>query len=194
MSAAFVLKTGVPIGAALAVEHFVLRHKFPLAYQISNVFSELPKAYGAVIIVNVILSSFLMIFLGIKVGKARTFFKEKAAKDGDKDAEARFSYPKMYAEGFSEEAKLFNCVQRGHQHALETYTQFIVLSIVGGVKFPLVSSAAGFLWMYARIKWAEGYKTGEPSKRYQNWVAYGIWSSLIVLASSSIVTAVVIVL
>ncbi len=189
MSASFILKAGIPIGAALALEHYVLRDKVPLAYQISSVVSQLPRAYGAVILVNVILSSFLMIFLGVKVGKARTLFKEKAAKDGDKDAEARFSYPKMYAEGFSEQAKLFNCIQRGHQHALETYTQFVALSVVGGIKFPLVTSAAGILWIFARIKWAEGYKTGEPSKRYQSWVAYGIWSSLILLAASSIVTA-----
>ena len=34
---------------------------------------------------------------------------EKAKAAGDKDAEARFSLPKLYAEGFSQEALEFNC-------------------------------------------------------------------------------------
>lgn len=188
----FVIKTVVPIAGALAAEHFVLRDKFAHIYAASSALPalELPKAYGAVILVNLVFSGLLLVYLGTKVGGARSSFKEKALKDGDKDAEARFSYPKMYAEGFSEHAKLFNCVQRGHQHALETYTQFIVLSAVGGLRFPVYTVVGGLLWTYARIKWAEGYKTGEPSKRYQSWVAYGIWSSLILLMGASVGTAV----
>lgn len=188
----FALKTIVPIAGALAAEHFVLRDKFAQIYAASSAFPalQLPRAYGAVILVNLVFSGLLLVYLGIKVGGARTSFKEKALKDGDKDAEARFSYPKMQAEGFSEHAKLFNCVQRGHQHALETYTQFIILSTVGGFRYPVSTVVAGLLWMFARIKWAEGYKTGEPSKRYQSWVAYGIWSSLILLMAAAVGTAV----
>jgi len=33
---------------------------------------------------------------------------EAAKKKGDKDAESRYSLPKLYAEGFSQEAKEFN--------------------------------------------------------------------------------------
>jgi hypothetical protein len=43
----------------------------------------------------------VLIGLGSAVDKARSAAIEKAAKDGDKDAEARCSYPKIYAEGFS---------------------------------------------------------------------------------------------
>lgn len=188
----FVIKTFVPIVGALVAEHYVLRDKFAQIYALSSALPalQLPKAYGAVIMVNLVFSGFFLVYLGTKVGGARATFKAKALKDGDKDAEARFSYPKMYAEGFSEHAKLFNCVQRGHQHALETYTQFIVLSAIGGLAYPVCTVFGGLLWMYARIQWAEGCKTGEPNKRYQSWVAYGIWSSLILLMGASVGTAV----
>jgi len=186
----FILKTIVPIGGLLYVEEVFLKDRLANLYGASAAFPFLPKAFGYVVAVNLISSGFLLVYLGTKVGGARNNFKEKALKDGDKDAEARYSYPKMQAEGFSEHAKLFNCVQRGHQQALETYTQFIVLSVVGGLTFPISTTISGVLWFYSRIKWAEGYSTGEPSKRYQSWVAFGIWSSLLLGAACSIGTAV----
>ena len=100
----------------------------------------------------------------------------QALKDGDTDAEARFSYPKMYAEGFSEHATSFNCVQRGHQQALESYPMFLALSLVGGIQYPLTCAAGGALWNYARFKWAEGYATGDPSQRYSHWASKGVRS------------------
>jgi glutathione S-transferase len=192
----FIAKTIVPIVGLMAAEHFVLRDKLPQIYAASSAFPalELPKAYGAVMIVNLIFSGFLLIYMGTKVGGARTVFKEKALKDGDKDAEDRYSYPKMYAEGFSKEAKLFNCVQRGHQHALETYTQFVALSALGGLKFPVTTVLGGLLWFVARVQWAEGYKTGEPSKRYQSWLAYGIWTSIITVMAAALGTTAAIML
>ncbi len=188
----FLVKTVVPIGGLLYAEQVYFREKLAPVYEASSAFPGLnvPKAFGFVLVVNIILSGFLLVYLGTKVGAARNTFKEKALKDGDKDAEARFSYPKMQAEGFSEHAKLFNCVQRGHQQALETYTFFVGLSVIGGSVFPLSTVFAGLLWFFSRIKWAEGYRTGEPSKRYQNWVAYGIWSSLIIVMLASVVTSV----
>mmetsp|Transcript_94417 Transcript_94417/g.185167 ORF Transcript_94417/g.185167 Transcript_94417/m.185167 type:complete len:199 (-) Transcript_94417:68-664(-) len=187
----FVAKTFIPIIGLMAAETYVLRDKLPQIYAISSAFPalELPKAYGAVIVVNLVISGLFLVYMGTLVGGARTKFIEKALKDGDKDAEARYSYPKMYAEGFSNDAKLFNCVQRGHQHALETYTQFVALSLVGGLKYPVTTLAGGLLWHFARSLWAEGYKTGEPSKRYQSWMAYGIWTSIIILMSATIGTA-----
>ena len=82
----------------LLVEVFFLREKFQTLYSPSAVFPFLPKAYGGVIIVNLVLTSILMLVLGFKVGKARSYFLEKAKKNGeDKDAEARYSLPKLYA-------------------------------------------------------------------------------------------------
>lgn len=187
---AFILKTIVPIGGLLYVEQVFLRDRLANLYGASSSFPFLPKAFAFVVAVNLIASGFLLVDLGFKVGNARNTFKEKALKDGDKDAEARYSYPKMQAEGFDEHSKQFNCVQRGHQQALETYTQFIVLSVVGGLSFPISTTLSGLLWFYSRIKWAEGYRTGEPSKRYQSWVAFGIWTSLLLGAACSVGTVV----
>lgn len=43
------------------------------------------------------------------------------------------------------------------QHALESYPMFIVLSFIGGLKYPVTTAIAGLVWMFARLKWAEGY-------------------------------------
>ena len=137
-----------------------------------------PRAFGLVLIVNVFLTGFFMIGLGMKVGKSRSLFREKAKKDGEKDAEARYSLPNMYVDGNTPNSKKFNCVQRGHQQALETYPQFLALSLCGGFGFPLLTASMGILWMYSRGKWAEGYASGDPDSRYQHWASKGIWVSL----------------
>ena len=102
----------------------------------------------------------MLMYLSFIPGGARKKFMEKAKAAGDKDAEARFSLPKLYAEGFSEEAKQFNCHQRAHQQALETYTNFVVCSIIGGVRQPIITSLAGIVYIISRVKWAKGYTTG----------------------------------
>lgn len=189
MAASFVLKNIVPVALVLFAEHFHLPNKLPALYEPSSKLAFLPKGFAAVLVVNVIVTAGMLIYLGLKVASARTVYKLKAEKDGDKDAEARYSYPKMYAEGFTVTAKHFNCVQRGHQQALETYTQFVALSLVGGLYYPVTVTLAGLLWNYARIKWAEGYATGEPGNRYNSWVSRGIWTSLIMVFLASIGSA-----
>ena len=190
--ALFILKTIGPIGLIIAAESkFLMAKSSPVAnwYDPSPLVPFLPKAYGLVILINVIVSSFLLVVLGFKVGSARTRYAEKAKKDGDADADARFSLPKMYAEGFSQHAKEFNCIQRGHQQAFETFTQFIVCSLIGGVTFPVSTAAGGFLWAVARWKWAQGYASGEPSKRYESFFSRGIWSGLLLQLVTASATA-----
>lgn len=88
------------------------------------------KLYGGVILINCVGSFFLMFFLGVRAGRARARFRAKAEKSGDDFSAVRFAsarrralppfraragrppprYPKLYAEGFSEEATHFNCV------------------------------------------------------------------------------------
>ena len=151
----------------------------------------LPKAFGGVVAINLVMSTFTMISLGMRVGKARKELAEKAKKDGDENADDRFGLPKMQAEGFSELAKTFNCVQRGHQQALETYGSFLALSLVGGLAFPVTTMVSGLLSMYARGKWADGYATGDPSKRYQS-AGRHVWTALGNLMMASLGTALVI--
>ena len=65
-------------------------------------------SYGLVVLINVCASSFMMMYLSFIPGGARRKYMEAAKKKGDRDAEARFSHPKLYAEGFSQEAKEYN--------------------------------------------------------------------------------------
>ena len=62
------------------------------------------KLFGAVIVVNVVASSCMMLYLSFIPGMARKKFTEKAKKSGDEHADERFAVPKLYAEGFSQEA------------------------------------------------------------------------------------------
>lgn len=174
MALNFVMQNVLPIAGALSFESYILRTKFPSLYFSSESFSLLPRGYSAVILCNVVGSTIVVISLGFKVGKARSSMREKAKLKGDAEAEARFSYPKAYAEGFTDESYEFNCVQRGHQHALETYPMFLTLSVIGGLSFPVTVAAGGALWNYARLKWAEGYAK-KADKRYSHWSSRGIW-------------------
>ena len=180
MATQFLLTSLGPIVAGMSLETFLLRKSVPLVYEKSEIIPAVPRAYGLVLFTNVCVSSVLMLTLGFKVAAARKLYTDKALKDGDKDAEARYAYPKLYAEGFSDPAKAFNCVQRAHQQALETYPQFLALSLVGGVQYPLTCAVGGALWVWARWVWAEGYATGDPSKRYGHVVSRGIWTGLLV--------------
>jgi len=139
------------------------------------------SSYGLVILINVVASSFMMMYLSFIPGGARKKYMEAAKKKGDKDAESRYSLPKLYAEGFSQEAKEFNCHQRAHQQALETYANFVVCSIIGGVRQPLLTSLSGILYITARVKWAQGYATGDPMNRYTGSGGWGkhVWTSLL---------------
>lgn len=183
-----ILKMTLPGILGLYAESNYAKASLPNFYSASSILSFAPRGYGAVLLVNVAASSIVLQILGGKVGAARKRFKEKALKNGDADAEERFSYPKLYAEGFSKEAKDFNCVQRGHQQALETYSQFVFLSLIAGLKYPVVSTVAGIIWIVARFKWAEGYATGQPDKRYESFFAKGIWIALIMQLTAAVAT------
>ena len=163
--ASFLIQATVPVLGSMAVEQFLLKPHFGFLYSGKY----LPKSYAGVIMVNVVGSSLFMVTLGFKVAGARKACIAQAEKEGDKDAEARFSYPKLYAEGFSEPAKLFNCIQRSHQHALESFSQFLALSIFGGFYFPVATTFGGIYWLVARVKYAEGYSTGDVQRRYEHW-------------------------
>lgn len=72
----------------------------------------------------------------------------------------------MYAvESENKDAKLFNCVQRGHQNCLETMPVFFALLLVGGFQHPLVATVLGLIYTVGRFIYFKGYSTGVPEKR-----------------------------
>lgn len=177
MATSFLLKTLGPITALLCGEHFYLRLRPELApLYARDPGTGLEKAFFFVLLFNCVVSSVVLLVLGFRVSKARSECTEIAKSNKDPDAEARFSYPKLYAEGFSAEAKKFNCVQRGHQQALETLTGFIACSLIGGLVFPVSCAMGGALWSVARWQWFNGYASGVPSNRYADFFSRGIWS------------------
>ncbi|KAL9677431.1 hypothetical protein QQ045_005660 [Rhodiola kirilowii] len=75
-------------------------------------------------------------------------------------------YPTMYAiESENKDAKLFNCVQRGHQNSLEMMPMYFMLMILGGIKHPFVVAGLGLLYVVSRYFYFTGYATGEPENR-----------------------------
>lgn len=90
----------------------------------------------------------------------------------------KVEYPDMY----SKDSKEFNCIQRAHQNTLETYPQFLVLLLFGGLQYPRISAAAGCVYLLGRIAYNIGYSTGDPSKR--RYGAFGFAGMLILLGNT----------
>jgi len=134
-----------------------------------------PALFGLVILLNCVGTSFALLVLGMKVGGARK-------KHG-------VAYPQMYATGTSAEDVKFNCIQRGHQQALETYPSFLACSLAGGFSFPLVTAAAGAVWIVARLKWAAAYAENGADGRYSSAWSRFIWHSLLCVFATASCTA-----
>ncbi len=75
--------------------------------------------------------------------------------------------------------------------ALETYTSFVLLSAIGGLRFPVTVSLAGLLWVVARLQHAAGYSTGDPKNRYQSALGAHIWTSLLIMVSFNILRLII---
>ncbi|EDV24809.1 Microsomal glutathione S-transferase 3 [Trichoplax sp. H2] len=114
----------------------------------------LPQDYGYCVLVAAD-SVLVLIYLGIRVGRARKEFGVE--------------YPKMY----DDSKPIFNCYQRAHQNTLEIYSQFLAMMLLGGLQHPRISAACGALWVVSRLFYAHGYYTGDPAKRMR-----GAWGGL----------------
>ncbi|CAA6664868.1 unnamed protein product [Spirodela intermedia] len=111
----------------------------------------LPKEYGYVMLV-IVLYAFLNFWMAFQVGQARRRYN--------------VFYPTMYAtESENKDAKLFNCVQRGHQNSLEMMPLFLVTLALGGLKHPIVAATLGALYAVGRFFYFKGYSTGNPNNR-----------------------------
>ncbi|CAF0856402.1 unnamed protein product [Didymodactylos carnosus] len=116
---------------------------------------------------GVALSSWVALqYMGVRVMKARKRWN--------------VNYPKLYADEQSDEhGREFNCVQRGHQNTLENYPQFLMLLGLGSIKYPLVSSIGGGIWIVGRLLYFHGYATGNPKNRQWGSFQYiGIFTML----------------
>ncbi|THG17160.1 microsomal glutathione S-transferase 3 [Camellia sinensis] len=111
----------------------------------------LPREFGYVVL-TIVLYCFLNFWMAGQVGKARKKYK--------------VFYPVMYAlESDNKDAKIFNCVQRGHQNSLEMMPLFFALMILGGIRHPLICTALGLVYVVARYFYFTGYATGNPENR-----------------------------
>ncbi|KAK8606658.1 hypothetical protein V6N13_052425 [Hibiscus sabdariffa] len=121
----------------------------------------LGKELGYVVMV-VVLYCFLVMRMASRVGKARMRYK--------------VFYPTLYAlESENKDAKLFNCIQRAHQHSLEVMPMFLVLLILGGMAHPRASSALGLVYVISRYFFFTGYATGDPDNRLR-FGRFGVWA------------------
>ncbi|EYU25641.1 hypothetical protein MIMGU_mgv1a014345mg [Erythranthe guttata] len=111
----------------------------------------LPKEYGYVVLV-LVLYGLVNVWMALQVGKARRKYK--------------VMYPIMYATADdTKDYNLFNCVQRGHQNSLEMMPTFFLLTVLGGIRHPLVSASLGLFYTFTRIFYFKGYSTGVPKNR-----------------------------
>ncbi|XP_035686814.1 microsomal glutathione S-transferase 3-like [Branchiostoma floridae] len=120
----------------------------------------LPREFGYVIL-TVLGSWGTLMYLAVNVSKARK------------------KYNVMPPILYSDTEMVYNCIQRAHQNALESYPSFLVLLLLAGLKYPKGASAAGAVWCMGRIHYAHGYYTGEPDKRRQG--AYFHLSELVLI-------------
>ncbi|CAK7338822.1 unnamed protein product [Dovyalis caffra] len=110
-----------------------------------------PKEFGYVAFV-LVAYCFLNFWMGFKVGSARKRYN--------------VPYPTLYAiESENKDAKLFNCVQRGHQNSLEMMPVFFLLMVLGGIRHPCTCAALGSLFIVTRYFYFTGYSTGDPKNR-----------------------------
>ncbi|KAF3321019.1 microsomal glutathione S-transferase 3-like protein [Carex littledalei] len=112
---------------------------------------EISKEYGYVVL-NLVVYALLNMWMSIEVGKARKKYK--------------VPYPTLYAtESENKDAKLFNCVQRGHQNSIEYMPVFFVMLLVGGLQHPLIAAGLGTLYTISRFFYFKLYSTGNPQNR-----------------------------
>ncbi|GAB2236259.1 hypothetical protein Droror1_Dr00027999 [Drosera rotundifolia] len=63
-------------------------------------------------------------------------------------------------ESENKDAKLFNCVQRGHHYSLELLLVFFTLLILRGLRLPFSSVAIGLFYIVSRYFYFIGYASG----------------------------------
>ncbi|KAL3917457.1 MAG: hypothetical protein SGILL_004705 [Bacillariaceae sp.] len=103
-----------------------------------------PPAYGFVILGTGLGSFVANMMMSGKVMSAREQYKVE--------------YPNLYAvPGFHKQADEFNRVQRGHQNYLEGVDSYVVMTLLGGLKFPIACAVGTVFYFLGCILYAKGY-------------------------------------
>jgi len=127
-----------------------------------------------------------------QAGMARKKYMELAEKDGEEEVEERYGLPNLYAQGTSKNVRAFNCVQRSHQHILETFTQALATGLIAAVHYPVTAAVSSLAYAVGRVQCSRGYACGEgdPSKRFSlpfsTLVWYGLLSNIVLSLLSSV--------
>jgi hypothetical protein len=141
------------------------------------------SSYAGLTPLLLIATGFWITAYGMNVASARKKAIEAAKKDGEQDVELRYGFPNLYAQGTSKHARIFNCVQRSHQHILESFTQVSIAALAGAVYFPICSAVATLLWLIGRVAFSNCYanKEGDPAKRYSSPFSRLIYYGMMIL-------------
>ncbi|XP_078156173.1 uncharacterized protein LOC144551940 [Carex rostrata] len=135
---------------------------------------QIPKEYGYVVL-ELVAYALMNTWMATQVGKARKKYN--------------VPYPALYAvESENKEAKIFNCVQRGHQNSIEYMPVFFMMLLVGGLQHPLISAGFGALYIISRFFYFKLYSTGNPDNRLKpvGLSFLALWGLIICAASFGI--------
>mmetsp|Transcript_7392 Transcript_7392/g.8346 ORF Transcript_7392/g.8346 Transcript_7392/m.8346 type:complete len:147 (+) Transcript_7392:27-467(+) len=111
----------------------------------------LPGEYGYVILGCAISTFFVGQLMGGQVMKARKKYNVK--------------YPNAYATpGHHDKADKFNNVQRGHMNMLEIFQSYLAMSLLGGVKHPLIVAGGSIAWNVGVYLYQLGYTEGAAAR------------------------------
>jgi len=106
---------------------------------------------------------------------------------GSKVMAARKKYDVPYPAMYDNSKPEFNCVQRGHQNAVENYPTALLMLLLGGVKHPVVATVGGIVYFAGRITYASGYASGDPKKRSKGFYMYfGLIANLVASISLAV--------
>merc|ERR1711871_103399 len=97
---------------------------------------------------NIVAPTIVLFMLGGRVGGGR---KKYNVKLPDMQAIASKAGPT------EDQARAFNCLQRGHHNPLETISCFRFCSVVAGTVYPFPTAVAGLVWCVSRWGWALAY-------------------------------------
>ncbi|KAJ7757077.1 hypothetical protein B0H16DRAFT_1721542 [Mycena metata] len=82
---------------------------------------------------------------------------------------AGIAYPQLYADkeqmATSPAAAKFNRAQRVHQNTLEYLPSLYVMTVLFGLKNPVLAASSLGLWILGRVAYSVGYVVGPPDNR-----------------------------